>query len=227
MRRSWPGLLARRPRRSRRVIGDRARKHAFRQACNHPPSAAPTALADESGPAEGLPSKEHEMTRGLERRSLPSVTTRQLPECGPDRGEPCLSHGLGYRTPRDRPYNQCHPFDVTRVRGFDARPYHSADAGDVGSRLRRGRSSTVRPPSSSLECGGPELVYTSASFYELAAIGMDLRARHGDEAAVGAADAVQAHAGFLQTFQGHETGPEANAERRNDRQGVDGESPLQ
>lgn len=50
-----------------------------------------------------------------------------------------------------------------------------------------------------------------ASFYDLAAIVMDLRARQGDKAAVGATDAVRAHAGFLRTFQGHETGPEANA----------------
>lgn len=42
-----------------------------------------------------------------------------------------------------------------------------------------------------------------ASFYDLAAIVMDLRARQGDEAAAGAADAVRAHAGFLRTFQGH------------------------
>lgn len=50
-----------------------------------------------------------------------------------------------------------------------------------------------------------------ASFYELAAIVMDLRAGQGDGAATGAADVVRAHAGFLRAFQGHETGPEANA----------------
>jgi len=50
-----------------------------------------------------------------------------------------------------------------------------------------------------------------ASFYDLAAIVMDLRAAQGDEAAAGAADAVRAHASFLRTFRGHETGPEANA----------------
>ena len=50
-----------------------------------------------------------------------------------------------------------------------------------------------------------------ASFYDLAAIVMDLRARQGEGAAAGAADAVRAHACFLRTFQGHETGPEASA----------------
>jgi hypothetical protein len=50
-----------------------------------------------------------------------------------------------------------------------------------------------------------------ASFYDLAAIVMDLRVRQGDGAATGAADAVRVHAGFLRTFRGHETGPEANA----------------
>ncbi|MGI2036425.1 hypothetical protein ACRQ1B_29020 [Rhizobium panacihumi] len=50
-----------------------------------------------------------------------------------------------------------------------------------------------------------------ASFYDLAAIVMDLRVRQGDGAAVGAADAVRAHAGFLRAFQGHEPGPEASA----------------
>lgn len=50
-----------------------------------------------------------------------------------------------------------------------------------------------------------------ASFYDLAAIVMELRARQGDDAAAGAADVVRTHAGFLRTFQGHEPGPEANA----------------
>ena len=50
-----------------------------------------------------------------------------------------------------------------------------------------------------------------ASFYDLAAIVMELRARQGDEAAAGAAEAVRAHACFLRMFRGHEPGPEANA----------------
>ncbi|TCP77422.1 hypothetical protein C8J31_12418 [Rhizobium sp. PP-CC-2G-626] len=50
-----------------------------------------------------------------------------------------------------------------------------------------------------------------ASFYDLAAIVMDVRARQGDGEATRAADAVRAHAAFLRAFQGHETGPEANA----------------
>ncbi|MCA0422579.1 MAG: hypothetical protein LCH61_04510 [Proteobacteria bacterium] len=50
-----------------------------------------------------------------------------------------------------------------------------------------------------------------ASFYDLAAIVMELRARQGDEAAVGAAEAVRAHADFLRMFQGHGPGPEASA----------------
>lgn len=50
-----------------------------------------------------------------------------------------------------------------------------------------------------------------ASFYALAAIVMELRARQGDEAAVGAAEAVRAYADFLRMFQGHQPGPEANA----------------
>lgn len=50
-----------------------------------------------------------------------------------------------------------------------------------------------------------------ASFYELAAIVMDLRAGQGDGAAADAADTERAHASFLRTFRGYETGPEANA----------------